>query len=104
MPPRPRVESKRGRGENGKTWGIITCPRSQSHRHPRLSVGVWADYKHVKRNKERARNARKWLLNPIQGEIMMYQFEVIAGHLTIVDTSNWDFMFGFRKIIKKLER
>ena len=35
---------------------------------------------------------------------MMYQFEVIAGHLTIVDTSNWNFTFGFRKIIKKLER
>ena len=35
---------------------------------------------------------------------MMYQFEVIAGHLTIVDTSRWDFVFGFRKIIKKLEK
>ena len=35
---------------------------------------------------------------------MMYQFEAIAGHLTIVDTSNWDFVCGFRKIIKKLER
>lgn len=34
---------------------------------------------------------------------MMYQFEVIAGYLTVVDTSNWNFMFGFRKIIKRLE-
>ena len=35
---------------------------------------------------------------------MMYQFEVIAGHLTIVDTSRWNFVFGFRKIIKQLEK
>ena len=35
---------------------------------------------------------------------MMYQFEVIAGHLTIINTSRWDFVFGFRTIIKKLEK
>ena len=34
---------------------------------------------------------------------MMYQFEVTAGHLTIVNTSRWDFVFGFRTIIKQLE-
>lgn len=34
---------------------------------------------------------------------MMYQFEVVAGYLTVVDGSRWCFMFGFRKLIKKLE-
>lgn len=31
---------------------------------------------------------------------MMDQFEVIAGHLTIVDTSRYDGFYGFRRIVK----
>lgn len=33
---------------------------------------------------------------------MMCQFEVVAGHLTVVDTTRWDFCFGFRRVLKEL--
>lgn len=31
---------------------------------------------------------------------MMNQFEVINGHLTIIDTSQYDSFYGFRRIVK----
>lgn len=31
---------------------------------------------------------------------MMDQFEVISGHLTIVDTGRYDSFYGFRRIVK----
>lgn len=31
---------------------------------------------------------------------MMNQFEVIGGHLMIVDTSRYDGFYGFRRIVK----
>lgn len=34
---------------------------------------------------------------------MMRQFEVINGYLTVVDTSRWDYMWGFNRVIRKLK-
>jgi hypothetical protein len=31
----------------------------------------------------------------------MSQFEVIAGCLTVMDTSRYDFVFGFRRVIRR---
>ena len=33
----------------------------------------------------------------------MSQFEVIGGHLTVVDTSRWDFAYGFRRVLRNLK-
>lgn len=31
----------------------------------------------------------------------MSQFEVIAGDLTVIDTSRYDFWYGFRRVIRR---
>lgn len=33
---------------------------------------------------------------------MMDQFEVINGYLCVIDTSRWDYFYGFRKVLKEL--
>jgi hypothetical protein len=33
---------------------------------------------------------------------MMNHFEVVAGYLTVTDTTRWDYFFGFRRIIKEI--
>jgi hypothetical protein len=33
---------------------------------------------------------------------MMLQFDVVNGHLCVVDTSRYDAFYGFRRIIKRL--
>ncbi len=35
--------------------------------------------------------------------IPMSQFEVINDYLTIINTSRWDYFYGFRRIIKNLK-
>jgi len=30
----------------------------------------------------------------------MSQFEVIAGFLTVMDTTRYDFVFGFRRVVR----
>jgi hypothetical protein len=32
----------------------------------------------------------------------MAQFEVIDGYLTVIDTTRWDFVWGFRRVLTKL--
>lgn len=32
----------------------------------------------------------------------MSQFELIDGHLTVIDTSRYDFWWGFRRVLRKL--
>lgn len=33
---------------------------------------------------------------------MMNHFEVINGLLTVVDTSRWDYFYGFRRVLRVL--
>ena len=32
----------------------------------------------------------------------MSQFERISRYLTVIDTSRWDYFWGFRRVIKEL--
>lgn len=33
----------------------------------------------------------------------MSQFEYIGGYLTIIDTSRWNFAWGFRRVIGRID-
>lgn len=34
---------------------------------------------------------------------MMNQFDVINGYLCVLDTTRWDYFYGFRRVIRKLK-
>lgn len=33
----------------------------------------------------------------------MSQFEYIGGYLTVIDTSRWNFAWGFRRVIRRID-
>lgn len=36
--------------------------------------------------------------------IAMAQFEVVAGYLTVIDTSRYDIIWGFRRVLRRLDQ
>ena len=34
---------------------------------------------------------------------MMNQFDVINGYLCVLDTTRWDYFYGFRRVIRTLK-
>lgn len=45
------------------------------------------------------------MFNPMKcsGNQPMSQFEYHGGYLTVTDTSRWNFAWGFRRVIKRID-